>query len=278
MQSTLRTRVTDARFPSYPFAACAVAVALCAEVLLSRFTSFPPSTTLLALAIATSAWYGGLGPGMLALLLSGIAIDYLVVEPGTFLQFSSRGQAALFACYTAGWLGFCLLTEQTVRRLQRDKVLRITAQRAARQSDRLAQLTTALGQARTPSAVIEAAVQEPLHALDADAGVVLLIRNDGGAADVARSVGHRQDVSELPATVSLTDKGLTARARSGADVELNGLTALSGSGSIFEGVTFQATGTGSDFRANALTSVTMNGASITVQATSGGRAEMNAVQ
>ena len=83
----------------------------------------------------------------------------------------------------------------------------------------------------------------------------------------------------LPAltTVSLADKGLTARAQNGADVELNGLTALSGSGSIFEGVTFQAAGTGSDFRANALTSVTMNGASITVQATNGGRAEMNAL-
>jgi K+-sensing histidine kinase KdpD/ActR/RegA family two-component response regulator len=206
MQSTLRTRVTDARFPSYPFAACAVVVALCAEVLLSRFTSSPPSNTLFAISIATSAWYGGLGPGMLALLLSGIAIDYLVVEPGTFLYFSSRGQAALFACYTAGWLGFCLLTEQTVRRLQRDKELRITAQRAARQSDQLAQLTTALGQARTPSAVIEAAVQEPLHALDADAGVVLLISDDGGAADVVRAVGHRQDVSALPPTMSLADK------------------------------------------------------------------------
>ena len=65
-----------------------------------------------------------------------------------------------------------------------------------RQSDRLAQLTTALGQARTPAAVIEAAVQEPLHALDADAGVVLLIRNDGGTADVVRVVGHRQDAAD----------------------------------------------------------------------------------
>ena len=206
MQPVLRTRVTDARFPSYPLAACAVAVALCAEVLLSRFTSFPPSTTLFALSIAISAWYGGVGPGVLALVLSGIAIDYVVIEPGTFLRFSSRGQAALFACYIGGWLGFCLLTEQTVRRLRRDKDLRISAQRAARQSDRLAQLTTALGQARTPSAVIEAAVQEPLHSLDADAGVVLLIRNDVGAADVVRAVGHRQDAAELPATVNLADK------------------------------------------------------------------------
>jgi signal transduction histidine kinase/ActR/RegA family two-component response regulator len=158
------------------------------------------------MSIAVSAWYGGVGPGMLALLLSAIAIDYIVIEPGTFLRFSSRGQAALFACYIAGWLGFCLLTEQTVRRLQRDKILRISAQRAARHSDRLAQMTTALGQARTPSAVIEAAVQEPLHSLDADAGVVLLIRNDGSTADVARAVGHRQDVAELPATMSLADK------------------------------------------------------------------------
>lgn len=205
MHPDLRKLVGDARPFAYAFAVCAVAVALCAELFLSSLTGFPPSTTLFALSIAVSAWYGGVGPGALALVLSASAIDYVVVEPGSFLRFN-RGQAALFGCYIAGWLGFCLLTERTYRHLRRDRDLRRIAEQAARQSDRVAQLTTALGQARTPAAVIEAALQEPLHALEADSGVMVLTRNDDETADVVRAVGHRQDSPALQTAVSLADK------------------------------------------------------------------------
>ena len=104
----------------------------------------------LRVSIAVSAWYGGAGPGVLALILSAAAIDYLVVVPGTFLHFTNIGEAVLFACYIAAWLGFCLLTERTYRVLRRDRNLRRMAEQTARQSDRVAQLTAALGQARTP--------------------------------------------------------------------------------------------------------------------------------
>ncbi len=206
MQSDLRKLIADSRPFSYAFAVCAVALALCAELFLSRLTGVPPSTTFFALSVAISAWYGGMAPGALALLLSVGAVDYIVVEPGTFLYFSSRGQAALFACFIAGWLAFCSLTEKTYRRLRQDQDRCRSAEQAARQSDRLAQLTTALGQARTPAAVIEAALQEPLHALVADSGVVLLTRDDAQAADVVRAVGHPQDGSELPTGLSLAGK------------------------------------------------------------------------
>ena len=206
MHSDLRTFVGDGRPFAYAFAVCAVAIALCTELFLSSLTGFPPSTTLFALSIALSAWHGGVGPGALALVLSASAIDYVVVEPGTWLSFGNRGQLALFACYVAGWLGFCLLTERTYRRLRRDRDLCRVAEKAARQSDRIAELTAALGQARTPAAVIEAALQEPLHTLDADAGVLVLTRNDSETADVARTVGHPQDGSELPTVVSLAVK------------------------------------------------------------------------
>ena len=207
MFSNLRKLVGDAGAYAYAFAVCAVAVALCVELFLSKLTSSSPSMTLFALSVAISAWYGGVAPGVLAVIGSAVAIDYIAFAPGTFLSVANRGQLGLFACYVLGWFGFCVLTERTYRQFRRDKDLRRIAEEAARHSDRLAQLTSALGQARTPAAVIEAALQEPLHALDADAGSVMLTQNDSGTADIVRVVGHPQDAPGLHATVNLADRG-----------------------------------------------------------------------
>jgi len=239
MLEDLRKLVGEARPFSYAAAVCAVALALCLELLVSKLPGASPSTTLFAVSIAVSAWYGGAGPGVLALILSAAAIDYLVVVPGTFLHFTSIGEAVLFACYIAAWLGFCLLTERTYRVLRRDRNLRRMAEQTARQSDRVAQLTAALGQARTPGAVIEAAVQEPLHALEAEAGVMVLLRSDGETAEIVRVVGQHQDTPELT-TISLSDKSPIADAvgrgapvivesREGSSSEYRG---LSGTGAM----------------------------------------------
>lgn len=207
-----RKLVGEARPFSYAAAVCAVALALCLELFLARATGFGPSTTLFAVSIAVSAWYGGAGPGVLALILSSAAIDYLVYEPGTFLHFTGIGETVMFVCYVLAWLGFCLLTERTYRLLRRDRNLRRMAEQTARQSDRVAQLTAALGQARTPGAVIEAALQEPLHALEADAALVVLTRNDGDTAEIVRAVGQLQAGPEPGAVVSLSAKSPIADA------------------------------------------------------------------
>jgi K+-sensing histidine kinase KdpD/ActR/RegA family two-component response regulator len=243
MLSQLRKILGDPGPFSYAFAACAVALALCIELLLAQLTSSPPSMTLFALSIAISAWYGGVGPGVAALISSVLAIDYITFDPGTFLSVNNRGEAVLFACYFLGWLGFCALTEKTYRRLGRDKELRRIAEKAARHSDRLAQLTSALGQARTPAAVIEAALQEPLHALDADAGAVMLTQNDSGTADVVRVVGHPQEEQALHATVNLAEKGpirdavgrgapVIVESKTAATSEYRGSVSLSGAASF----------------------------------------------
>ncbi len=207
----LRKLVGEARPFSYAAAVCLVALALCFELFLSKLTGALPSTTLFAVSIAMSAWYGGAGPGVLALILSAAAIDYLVIVPGTFLHFTNIGEPVLFACYVLGWFGFCLLTERTYRILRRDRNLRRMAEQTARQSDRVAQLTAALGQARTPGAVIEAAVQEPLHALEADAGVMALTTSDGESAEIVRVVGHQQDSPDLT-VINLSEKSPIADA------------------------------------------------------------------
>jgi len=207
-----RKLVGEARPFSYAAAVCAVALALCLELFLSRVTGLGPSTTLFAVSVAVSAWYGGAGPGVLSLILSSAAIDYLVYEPGTFLRFSGIGEAVMFVCYILAWLGFCLLTERTYRLIRRDRNLRRMAELTARQSERVSQVTAALGQARTPGAVIEAALQEPLHALEADAAMVVLTRNDGDTAEIVRAVGQLQEGPEPGTIVSLSAKSPIADA------------------------------------------------------------------
>lgn len=202
MAPDLQKRSWDARPLTYACAAASVAIAFWAELSVARLTSSPPSTTLFALSVATSAWYGGVGPGALALVLSGLAIDYAVIEPGPFLHFASPGQAARFAIFLVGWFGFCLLAGWTNRRLRQDRDLRRAAESTARHSDRLAQLTTALGQARTPAAVVEASLQEALHALAADAGVMALVSSDGRSANVARAIGRATGT----ASINLVDR------------------------------------------------------------------------
>ena len=207
-----RKLIGEARPFSYATAVCAIALGLCLELFLSKLTGSDPSTTLFAVSTAVSAWFGGAGPGVLALILSATAIDYLVYGPGTFFHFANLGQLLLFVCYVLGWLGFCLLSERTYRLLRRDRNLRRMAEQTARQSDRVAQVTAALGQARTPGAVIEAAIQEPLHALEADGALVVLTKSDGETAEIVRMIGQQQDGPQPNTLVSLAQKSPIADA------------------------------------------------------------------
>ncbi len=75
-------------------------------------------------------------------------------------------------------------------------IVYFNAERAAAQADRIAQVTAALSHARSPAAVVEATVQEPLHALKADAALMVLFGEDGGAAEIARAVGYRPEERE----------------------------------------------------------------------------------
>lgn len=144
----------------------------------------------LSLAIAASVLIGGFGPGILAVCLSAIAMDLVVIEPGVIFQFRDRAAPIEYVVFIASWLGFCLFASTFHRQMLADRDRRLHADRAASQADRIGQLTAGLAQARTPAAAIEAALHEPLHALHGDAGVLLLMTPDGRSAEVARSVGH----------------------------------------------------------------------------------------
>ncbi len=146
------------------------------------------SLTPLSLAVAISAVFGGFRGGAMAILMAAFAIDFCLVQPRTLLTLGDRRTAFTFMVYVLFWLAFCLATERRYRRAHADRVSRVHAERAARQAERLSQLTAALGQARTPDAVIEASIQEPLHALRADSGMLLIVSGDGTRVELARAV------------------------------------------------------------------------------------------
>ena len=192
------------RFGAYGLTLPAVGLGLWAALLIAGTDARPLAATPLALAVALSAWYGGMGPGLFALAQAALAVEVLLIGPGPIVRAISGAQAAALAVFVGGWLAFCVITGLDVRRTRRDRERRLAAEAASVHAGRLVQLTGALAQARTPRAATEAALQESLHALQADAGALLLVSRDGALAEVARHVGYADGLE--PSTLALSAK------------------------------------------------------------------------
>src|SRR6266540_1018653 len=185
MVSLTRSKSVVGRLGAYSLTLPAVALGLWAAVLMAGTDAHLLAGTPLALAVALSAWYGGMGPGLFALVQATVALLFLFTGTGPLLRPISGAQAAALAAFIGGWIGFSALAGFGGRQTRRDRELRLAAEAASVQAGRLAQLTAALAQARTPRAAIETAIQEPLHALQADAGALLLVSRDSEHAEVA---------------------------------------------------------------------------------------------
>jgi signal transduction histidine kinase len=105
------------------------------------------------------------------------------------------------ACILAAILAFRMIQ----RALTRGRRL-AAAEAGARHSDRIAQLIGALASARTPQAAIEAALLEPLQALDAVAGLLVLVGRDGHLGEVTHAVGYGADEPRARAAVASSRK------------------------------------------------------------------------
>ena len=96
-----------------------------------------------------------------------------------------------------------------VRAIQRASSRRrrlAAAEAGARHSDRIAQLIGALAAARTPQAAIEAALLEPLQALDADAGLFVRVGRDGRPGEIAHAVGYGVDEPRVRSALTSSRK------------------------------------------------------------------------
>lgn len=192
MRSDDRLRLASP-VPAHAFSVLAVACATWLALLLVRSPAALFAIAPFGLSIAFAVWVGGMGPGLTAAILAIAASDLFIVGPGSMFTLGSPAQALAWGIHGIGWLGFCLLAGRMHRLAAQAHDRCLEAVGAAAQADRLAQLTAALAQARTSAGVIDAAVQEPLHALKGDAGLFLVVSVDAGAMEIARTIGYQED-------------------------------------------------------------------------------------
>jgi K+-sensing histidine kinase KdpD len=205
MELTPARRASHA-LPGYGLSVLAVAAATWIELLISESSARGLALTPFGLSVAASVWLGGLGPGLVAVLLASLSIDYFIIGPGSLLEFRTTGDTFTLGAFVAAWLAFCAIAERRHRGHASDRRRCRSAEDTALQANRVAQLTTALSRARTQSAAIEAALQEPLHALGADAGALLLVGRDGRSLEVARTVGYPAAGRQAPRPDALRGK------------------------------------------------------------------------
>src|ERR1700738_4570455 len=80
-RSNLELQIARSPVLRYGLAVFSVSVALGGSLLLERFQFHNVADPLFLLAIATTVWYAGIGPAILAVVLSGLADTYFFIEP-----------------------------------------------------------------------------------------------------------------------------------------------------------------------------------------------------
>jgi PAS domain-containing protein len=94
----------------YGVAVLAVGVAFAIKLLLDPLIVQETPFLLIFGAIMISAWYGGLGPGLLATVAAGLATDYFFLQPTSSFSGFNLETVPLLAFFLEGTL-VCLLTE-----------------------------------------------------------------------------------------------------------------------------------------------------------------------
>lgn len=121
----------------YSLAVISVATALLITRTLEQYTDITP---LFYAAIIVSAWFGGMGPGLLAVALSTIGIDYFLVEP---LYTLGLGVKPISFLLTFGVLAFVTSFMSARRRHAQEELRQARDQLELRVQERTAELRQA---------------------------------------------------------------------------------------------------------------------------------------
>jgi signal transduction histidine kinase len=165
------------------------AAAVLAPALVSALALFPsrPSAQLAGflflLAVALTAYLGGLPAGLAATVISTVCLDVLFAAPQEQVVPSSRDQLAdvgLF--FVVGVLISQLFGHR--RRVQRQ------AEAAVARATRLQIVTARLAGALTPQQVLDAIVTRGVEAAEARAGAIGLLSADGETVEIVAARGY----------------------------------------------------------------------------------------
>ena len=119
-RSNLELQIARLPVLRYGLAVFSVSVALGGSLLLERFQFRNVADPLFLLAIAISVWYAGIGPAILAVVLSGLADTYFFIEP-IYTLYITRDDIPhflIFVLFASLLTGFAAVR----RRVERDLV------------------------------------------------------------------------------------------------------------------------------------------------------------
>ncbi|MBE9170613.1 PAS domain-containing protein [Pleurocapsales cyanobacterium LEGE 06147] len=119
----------SARLLSYGIALFSTALALGITLLFAPLID-PIPKSLFFLAVMVSAWYGGLGPGLVATVLSTLAINYCFVPPLSSLKIAEPGSIIRLGVFVMAALLIGGLNESRRTALHREQRLRAASEAA----------------------------------------------------------------------------------------------------------------------------------------------------
>ena len=116
----LPLKIARSRVLGYGLALLSVSVALGASLLLERFHFRNVADPLFLFAIAIAVWYAGIGPAILAVVLSGLADTYFFIEPlyTLYITRDDLPHFVIFVLFASLLTGFAAVR----RRVERDLV------------------------------------------------------------------------------------------------------------------------------------------------------------
>src|ERR1700738_5147019 len=119
-RSNLELQIARSPVFRYGLAALSVSVALGGSLLLERFQFHNVADPLFLFAIAVTVWYAGIGPAILAVLLSGLADTYFFIEPiySLYITRDDIPHFVIFVLFASLLTGFAAVR----RRAERDLV------------------------------------------------------------------------------------------------------------------------------------------------------------
>src|SRR6202140_5631677 len=119
-RSNLELQIARSPVLRYGLAALSVSVALSGSLVLERFHFHNVADPLFLLAIVVTVWYAGIGPAILAVVLSGLADTYFFIEPlyTFYITRDDLPHFIIFVLFASLLTGFAAVR----RRVERDLV------------------------------------------------------------------------------------------------------------------------------------------------------------
>jgi len=163
-------RATQPGSPStWQFASAAALVGAALGIVLFTAPYLPyPFLFLFLIAVMVAGWFGGIGPGLFAVLLSTIAVDYFFMRPTRALSIYAEDLpyfiAFVISALLAGWLSSARRTAEASLRQARDELEGRVASRTAELSQSNAALRAEIADRKLTEDALRTTQTELAHA------------------------------------------------------------------------------------------------------------------